>query len=227
MLTILMAHEMGHYIACRRWGIAATLPFFLPSPLLLGTFGAFIQIRVPVYNRRSLFDIGVAGPIAGFVVLLPVLVAGVWMSHVAPNAGGFFGTPLLLRVFEAIRFPGVAPENIMLHPVAVSAWAGLLATAVNLLPAGQLDGGHIVYALGGGQYLHRTVSRVTIGVLAVLGFFCSAWWIWAVLLFFFRRHPFIYDETPLGAGRLAIAIVALIILVLSLALAPVNTARLV
>jgi hypothetical protein len=225
VLLILVAHEMGHYVACQLWQVEASLPFFLPSPTLLGTLGAFIRIPSPIYSRRGLFDIGVFGPIAGFVVLLPFLAAGVWMSSVVPgvNASGtlVFGTPLLLRMFEWFRFPGVATQNISLHPVAMAAWAGLLATALNLLPAGQLDGGHIVYALGG-EFAHKVVSRTVIVVLAVLGFFCPAWWVWAVLLFFFRRHPLIYDQAPLGSKRATLAGIALAILIVSLALVPVE-----
>lgn len=225
VLLILFSHEMGHYIACRIWRVDATLPFFLPSPTLLGTLGAFIRIPSPIYSRRGLFDIGISGPIAGFVVLLPVLAAGVWLSRVVPgaNAAGslVFGTPLLLRLFEAIRFPGIPVQSISLHPVAMAAWAGLLATAVNLLPAGQLDGGHIVYALGG-ERAHKIVSRLVMLVLAGLGFFWPAWWLWAVLLFFFRRHPLIYDQAPLGRRRTTLAALALAILIVSLAVVPVE-----
>lgn len=223
VLLILIAHEMGHYIACRRWRVDATLPYFLPSPTLLGTLGAFIRIPSPIYSRRSLFDIGVSGPIAGFVVLFPFLAAGVWMSRVVhgvnPPGSLVFGTPLLMRMFEWLRFPGVAPQNISLHPIAMSAWAGLLATAINLLPAGQLDGGHILYALGG-EHTHKLVSRVMVGMLALLGFLYWAWWVWAVLMFFFRRHPLVYDQTPLGSRRVAIGGFALALFVISLAVVP-------
>lgn len=225
VLLILLSHEMGHYVACRFWRADASLPFFLPSPTLLGTLGAFIRIPSPIYSRRGLFDIGVSGPIAGFVVLLPVLAAGVTMSRVVSgvNATGalVFGTPLLLRLFETVRFPGVEVQSISLHPVAMAAWAGLLATAVNLLPAGQLDGGHIVYALGGEQ-VHKIVSRIVMLLLAGLGFFWPAWWLWAVVLFLFRRHPLIYDQAPLGRKRNTLAALALAILIVSLAVVPVE-----
>lgn len=220
VLAILLAHEFGHFIACQRWDVDATLPFFLPSPTLLGTLGAFIRIPAPIYNRRSLFDIGVSGPIAGFVVLLPFLAVGVWMSHVSPGANSndslIFGTPLLMRMFESVRFPHVEPVNIALHPVAVAAWAGLLATSINLLPAGQLDGGHILYAVGGTR-THRIASFLVIALLVLLAILISYWasLVWAVLLFFFRRHPLIYDNESLGKPRLAIAGLALAILVLS------------
>lgn len=225
LLLILVAHEMGHYVACRRWHVAATLPFFLPSPTLLGTLGAFIRIPTPIYNRRSLFDIGVSGPIAGFIMLIPFLLIGVWMSRVVPgvNATGSFafGTPVLMRGLELLRFPGVAAVNISLHPVAMAAWAGLLATSINLLPAGQLDGGHILYALGG-ERTHALVSRVVVVVLALFGFLYWPWWIWAVLMFFFRRHPLVYDQEPLGAKRAGLGAFALVLLVLSLAVVPVE-----
>ncbi|HZS53647.1 MAG TPA: site-2 protease family protein [Bryobacteraceae bacterium] len=225
VLLILVAHEMGHYVACRRWRVEATLPYFLPSPTLLGTLGAFIRIPSPIYNRRSLFDIGVSGPIAGFVVLLPFLMSGIWLSKVAPGMGATgafaFGTPLLMRIFEWIRFPGVAPQNISLHPIAMAAWAGLLATSINLLPAGQLDGGHILYALGG-ENAHKVVSRVVVVGLALLGFLYWPWWIWAVLMFFFRRHPLVYDEACLGQKRFVIGAFALGLLLISVAVVPVE-----
>lgn len=225
VLLILVAHEMGHYVACRLWRVDATLPYFLPSPTLLGTLGAFIRIPSPIYNRRSLFDIGVSGPIAGFVVLLPILAIGVWMSRVVPgvNVAGplVFGTPLLMRAVELLRFPGVAPQNISLHPMAMAAWAGLLATSINLLPAGQLDGGHILYAMGG-EKAHKIASQIMVGVLVLLGFLYWPWWIWAVLMFFFRRHPLVYDQTPIGGKRTAIGALALALFVISLAVVPVQ-----
>ncbi|MGA8028452.1 MAG: site-2 protease family protein, partial [Bryobacteraceae bacterium] len=146
LLVILLAHEIGHYVECRRWRVAASLPYFLPSPTLFGTLGAFIRIRSPIYRRESLFDIGVSGPLAGFIVLLPFLAAGVSMSRVIHDAGSqgtfVFGTPLILRFAEWLRFPGIPSSDLSLHPMAMAAWAGLLATAINLLPMGQLDGGH-------------------------------------------------------------------------------------
>jgi len=225
LLLILGAHEFGHYIACRRWGVDATLPFFLPSPLLLGTFGAFIRIRSPIYNRRSLFDIGVAGPLAGFIVLLPLLGFGIAESKVIPHiatSGDFvFGTPPLIRLMEWVRFPSVPPADIALHPFAQAAWGGLLATAINLLPIGQLDGGHILYAFVGPA--HKNVSRLFLLFLLPMGFFSISWLFWAVLLFFLGiRHPLVYDDTPLDRPRKLVALSALAVLVLSLSLTPVR-----
>jgi membrane-associated protease RseP (regulator of RpoE activity) len=225
LLLILLAHESGHYIACRRWRVDASLPYFLPSPTLFGTLGAFIRIRSPIYTRRSLFDIGVSGPLAGFLVLIPFLLAGIRMSRVVPGVGTrasvVFGTPLLLQILEWVRFPGVARSDILLHPMAIAAWAGLLATAINLLPIGQLDGGHILYAAFGPR-LHRVLSTVFVAVLVLLGFAYWPWWIGAVLMFLFgRRHPLVYDETPLDVYRLAVSMLALLLFLLCISIVPV------
>lgn len=225
LLLILLAHEFGHYFACRRWGVQATLPYFGPSPTLLGTVGAIILMRSPIYNRRSLLDIGASGPIAGFAVLSPFLVAGVWMSRVVPGIAArgpiAFGMPLLMRAVEWIRFPGIRAGDICLHPMAVAAWAGLLATAMNLLPAGQLDGGHIIYALLG-ERAHRLVTRILIVLLVVMGFLYWPWWIGGVVLFLIRRHPLIYDHEQLGTRRSAAGIAALLLFVVSIAIVPVQ-----
>lgn len=226
LLLILLAHEFGHYGLCRRWKIAATLPFFGPSPTLLGTIGAFIWIRSPIYRRRALFDVGVSGPLLGFLVLLPFLVVGIWNSKVCPGMDHVnefsFGTPLLMRVLERVRFPGVPPHWICLHPTAMAAWAGLLATAINLLPVGQLDGGHIIYAVFG-EKGHRIISLVVIGVLALGGVLYWPWVIWAIALFFVRRHPLIHDAEKLGPWRRTLAAAAVLLLILSLSVVPVRT----
>ena len=225
LMIILLAHEFGHYIACQRWRVDASLPYFLPSPTLFGTLGAFIRIRSPIYTRRSLFDIGVSGPLAGFAVLLPFLLAGIRMSRLVPAAGTrgsvVFGTPLLLQILEWLRFPGAARFDILLHPMAMAAWAGLLATAINLLPIGQLDGGHILYAAFGPR-LHRVLSTIFVAVLVLLGFAYWPWWIWAVVMFFFgRRHPLVYDDSPLDGYRVVVSIVALLLFLLSISIVPV------
>jgi membrane-associated protease RseP (regulator of RpoE activity) len=225
LMVILLAHEFGHYIACQRWRVDASLPYFLPSPTLFGTLGAFIRIRSPIYTRRSLFDIGVSGPLAGFVALMPFLVAGILMSRVVPGVGTrgsvVFGTPLLLHILQWLRFPGASRSDILLHPMAMAAWAGLLATAINLLPIGQLDGGHILYAALG-RRLHRVLSTIFVAVLVSLGFAYWPWWIWAVLMFFFgRRHPLVYDETPLDGYRIVVSILALLLFLLSISIVPV------
>jgi membrane-associated protease RseP (regulator of RpoE activity) len=225
LLLILLAHELGHYFASRRWQVEATLPFFLPSPFLLGTFGAFIRIKTPIYSRKALFDIGVSGPTAGFLVLLPLLATGIALSQTVPHlpAGGdiVFGTPLLIRVGEWLRFGSTPVEQVALHPFAQAAWAGLLATAINLLPIGQLDGGHILYALFGP--LHKMLSRIFVAVLVPMGYFSYSWLFWALLLLILGvRHPLVYDDEPLDRNRKSIAMAALLIFVLSISLTPVR-----
>lgn len=227
LLTILLSHEMGHYLTCLYYGVDASRPYFLPAPTLIGTFGAFIRIREPIYYKRVLFDIGIAGPLAGFAALLPPLIAGVAMSKVIPGIAErgdlVYGTPVILRVLEWITFPGIPAKDIYLHPVARAAWVGLLATALNLLPIGQLDGGHILYAFLGERC--RILSRVFVAALIPIGiFFSYSWLFWAGLLFFFgMRHPFIDDSTPMGPKRTALGWLALAILLLSFTLAPVRS----
>ncbi len=226
LLTILLAHEFGHYYACKYWRVKATLPFFLPSPTLLGTLGAFIKIQSPIYNRNVLFDIGASGPIAGFIVLIPFLILGVHWSrevpHLALHSDVVFGTPILLRLVEIVRFPGIPSMNISLHPMAMAAWAGLVATATNLLPAGQLDGGHILYAVLNHRG-HRISSSIFVALLLGMGFLYWPWWILALLLFLFgRRHPLVQDQTPVSGYRNFLSIVTLVIFGMSILLTPVE-----
>ncbi len=225
LLAILLAHEFGHYFACRRLHVDASLPYFMPAPTLIGTLGAFIRIRSPIYTRSSLFDIGFSGPIAGFLVLLPFLVIGVGLSHVIPGIaerGDFvFGTPLILRFAEWAWFPSAGTADIALHPIARAAWAGLLATAINLLPIGQLDGGHILFSFFAD--IHKPLSRFFSVLLLPLGIFYWPWVLWAVVLFFLgSRHPLIYDPTPLSPGRVKLGFAALIIFLVSFSVVPVR-----
>ena len=156
-----MAHELGHYLAAMYHRVDASLPYFMPSPFL-GTFGAFIRVRSPIYSKRVLFDIGAAGPLAGFVFLLPALSVGLAFSKVIPNIAhqGMmqFGAPGLEWLMERLIFPGVRSADIYLHPVARAAWIGMFATALNLLPIGQLDGGHILYSFF--PHRHKLVSKL-------------------------------------------------------------------
>lgn len=227
LLIILLAHEMGHYFTCLRYRIDASLPYFLPAPTLIGTLGAFIRIRSPIYTRRALFDVGVAGPLAGFVFLIPALIVGLALSRVYPGIaaqGDFvFGTPLILRVLETLFFPGVPTADISLHPVARAAWVGILATALNLLPIGQLDGGHILYAFVGRS--HKLLSRIFVGALVPIGIFFSwSWLVWAtVLALFGLRHPMIFDNAPMGPVRTRLAWCALAMLILCFTLAPIKS----
>jgi membrane-associated protease RseP (regulator of RpoE activity) len=227
LMTILLAHELGHYFACRYYGIDASLPYFLPFPLPpIGTMGAFIRIRSPIYTRQALFDVGIAGPLAGFVVLVPALLIGIAESKIIPGIAQrgelIFGIPAIQRIFEWIIFPHVRSADILLHPIARAAWVGILATALNLLPIGQLDGGHILYAFAGRR--HKLLSRIFVVALIPLGIFYSpSWFVWAALLFFFAlRHPVIYDITRLDKNRVALGIAALVIFLLTFTLAPLR-----
>lgn len=225
LLLILLAHEFGHWFACAWHGVRASLPYFLPAPTLIGTFGAFIRFRSAVHNRRQLFDIGVAGPIAGFVFLIPALGIGLALSRVVPgiaSSGEFVsGTPLLLRWAEAFVFPGVSPADISLHPIARAAWVGLLATSLNLLPIGQLDGGHIVYAFAGDR--HRQVATAAVAAMIPLGFLYWPWWVWAAILFLVgRKHFHVFDQAPLDRRRVLLLIVAALIFAVSFIPAPLQ-----
>jgi membrane-associated protease RseP (regulator of RpoE activity) len=219
LLTILMAHEMGHYLACVYYRIDASLPYFLPAPTLTGTLGAFIRIHSPIYSKRILFDIGIAGPIAGFIFLLPALSVGLALSKVVPGiatTGSFHpGTPIILDLLQKLIFPGVGANDLYLHPVVRAGWVGLLATAMNLLPVGQLDGGHIIYAVSPAR--HKLISRIIIGCLVLLGAFYGYEWIVLALILFFlgRKHPVIYDPESIGPTRTRFAVLALIIFLLS------------
>jgi membrane-associated protease RseP (regulator of RpoE activity) len=224
LLTILMAHELGHYLAAMYHRVDASLPYFLPSPFL-GTFGAFIRVRSPIYSKRALFDIGASGPLAGFVFLLPALSVGLAFSKVIPgieHQGSLhFGVPGFEWLLEHLIFPGVASSDIYLHPVARAAWVGMFATALNLLPIGQLDGGHILYSLFPRR--HRTISTVLCVLLLPLGKFWLGWLLWAILLFWLgRRHPGIYDYSDLGAGRRQLAWIALAVFILCFTFVPIG-----
>jgi membrane-associated protease RseP (regulator of RpoE activity) len=224
LLAILMAHEMGHYLAALYHRVDASLPYFLPSPFL-GTFGAFIRVRSPIYSKRELFDIGVAGPLAGFVFLLPALAVGLAFSKVIPGieqqSAIQFGAPGLEWLLERLIFPGVPAANLYLHPVARAAWVGMFATCMNLLPIGQLDGGHILYSFFPER--HRTVSKVLCIALLPLGKLWLGWLVWgAILLWLGRRHPLILDTGDLGPGRRKLGWIALAIFVLCFTFRPIG-----
>ena len=208
LLLILLAHEMGHYVACCYYRVDATLPFFLPAPTLIGTLGAFIRIRSPIYTKKALFDIGVA---------LSKIIPGI-----ADRGELIFGIPPIQHLLQTVIFPGVAASDVSLHPVARAAWVGALATALNLLPIGQLDGGHILYSIAGRR--HKLLSRIFVLVLIPIGIFYSySWLLWAAILFLLgMRHPSIHDATELGPGRRKLGLLALVIFVLSFTLTPVR-----
>jgi len=224
LLFILVCHEMGHYWACRYYAIDCTPPYFLPAPTFIGTFGAFIRFRSPVKSRRELFDVGIAGPLAGFIAMIPVLGIGLAYSKVLPGIAQqgevHFGAPLMLRFAELAVFPGVPEQDVYLHPVARAAWVGLLATALNLLPIGQLDGGHLIYAMFGER--HRAISTAFIAAIALLGFVYWPWWVWAPIFWFWgRRHFAVFDLEPLGRGRRQLFCVAAAVFILCFIPAPV------
>lgn len=226
-LFILLCHELGHYLTSRRYGLPTSPPFFLPAPIAIGTFGAFIRIRAPIRGKRQLFDIGIAGPLAGFVALLPFLVYGVAHSRPAPLAAitspPDLAVVLLLPgkclAFELVTrwFHGPLPAGTVLdlHPFALAAWFGLLATAINLLPLGQLDGGHILYAVAGGA--QRRLALPLWLALGLAGVYWTGWLVWCVIVLVMGlRHPPVRDESePLDRGRRALAWVALAIFVLA------------
>ena len=237
ILAILGAHEFGHYYACRYYGVDASLPYFLPAPLpLTGTLGAFIRIRQPIPTKRQLFDIGIAGPIAGFLVAVPVLLAGMSLSRVVPIPPDFqgveLGEPLLFKVVSWLQW-GTPPEgySINMHPMAFAAWFGLLATALNLFPIGQLDGGHISYAVLGRK--STLVTGAMVLCLIGLTFVSSSWTVWTMLtigmlLIFGPRHPRTIDEdVPLDRSRLLLAVFALIMFILCFTPAPIEPLDLV
>jgi membrane-associated protease RseP (regulator of RpoE activity) len=233
ILAILGAHEFGHYYACRYYRVDASLPYFLPAPLpLTGTLGAFIRIRQIIPGKRELFDIGIAGPIAGFLVAIPVLLVGMSLSRVTAlpaDTSGFveLGEPLLFKAI-AYLFYGTPPEgySINMHPMAFAAWFGLLATALNLFPIGQLDGGHISYAVLGRWSTFVTLATVV--ALIGLTFISSSWLVWTVLtvvmlVAFGPRHPRTIDEdVPLDSGRLWLALGALVMFVICFTPAPIE-----
>src|SRR5439155_17001543 len=211
---------------CLYYRLDASLPYFLPSPFLTGTFGAFIRIRSPIYYNQVLFDVAVGGPLAGFVFLLPALAVGLAFSKVIPgiaNEGSVrYGVPALLWMLEKLIFPGVATSDIYLHPVARAAWIGMLATAWNLLPIGQLDGGHVVYSLVRSRY--KLLTWIFLGLLVALGIqFWPGWLFWAVLLFLFgRRHPPIVDPASIGSGRKKLAWITLLIFLICFTYLPLD-----
>ena len=220
LLSILLAHELGHYLTCRHYGIHATYPYFIPAPTLIGTLGAFIRIKSPIVTRRELFDIGISGPLAGFVIAIPALAMAIHLSKAGPPASApdsiTLGNPLALILLAKLLRAGMNPAAMTLHPAGCAAWVGLFATTLNLLPVGQLDGGHILYAIIGDK--QRNISRGFLLVLLPLGIFCwMGWIVWGVILFFLGlRHPVLLDPTEtLGRGRKILALVAALILALT------------
>jgi membrane-associated protease RseP (regulator of RpoE activity) len=233
LLTILTAHEMGHYLACRYYGVRATLPFFIPAPplFLAGTFGAFIKMKSPIPSRRALFDIGLAGPLAGFVALLPIALAGVLTLQPAAHQSGpgviIFNDPLLFQLIG--KLTGANLLDASPNPFYLAAWIGLLVTSLNLMPVGQLDGGHGTFAVFG-QRAHKVIGRfafVVVAVTSVLGFIwhgSPSGFLYTVLLAVMLkvRHPAPEELEPLSSGRRMVAVVTLIVFALSFVPFPIT-----
>lgn len=236
LLVILLAHEMGHFYYCVRYGVYATLPFFIPAPTLIGTLGAFIRIKSAIRSRAALFDIGIAGPVAGFAVSTVTLFFAMALSRPVPMASTDqdfrIGYPLIFGAVHSILghfglgAPGIPLSGIYLHPIAIAAWVGMFATALNLLPGGQLDGGHIIYALF--PRAHKWVTRISISLLVPLGAFWPGWWVWAVLLGVSgMRHPQVAPWPHMDARRKWLGLFALAMLVLTFVPIPFREAALI
>ena len=229
LLLILGTHEMGHYLVSRRHHLDVTLPYFIPAPpipFIIGTFGAFIRIRSPIKDKRALLDVGCAGPLTGVLVSIPVIFIGLKLSAVTVMGGGgetlTLGEPLLFKLLSWLALGSMTPEqNVILHPVAFAGWIGLLVTALNLIPVGQLDGGHVAYALF--PDYHRSISLGVLGLLVVCGvIFWQGWLFWAVLLAFLGwRHPPPYQFwVPLDRRRRVLGIITIVVFVLTFTPAP-------
>ena len=220
IMGILLAHEMGHYLTAIAYRMKATLPHFIPFPFsLVGTLGAFILIKSPFPHRRSLIDVGLAGPFAGFLVTIPALLIGIAQSRPGPpSEGGFtLGEPILFQIMSSWIWPSIPGDQVLyISPVGLAAWFGLLATAINLIPIGQLDGGHATYALFRAG-AHR-ISRVAFILLFPMAYFGPTWLVWAFLSFLLgvrRPHPpTLYDSHPLPRSRKIMGIAGYIVFIL-------------
>lgn len=220
LMLILLSHELSHYFASRAHNTHATLPYFIPAPSIIGTFGAFIKMKSPIITRRALIDIGASGPIAGFIISFFASTIGLYFSEIIKTDGSSaltLGDSILFSTLSRLII-GIPPSgyDVLLHPVAFAGWIGFFVTALNLIPVGQLDGGHIAYALLGG--LHRHFSIALVGILAILGiFYWEGWGIWAILLLILglKHPPVLYWESPLDPKRKLISFISLAIFVLT------------
>jgi len=236
LLAILLAHEMGHYLFCRYYGIRATLPFFIPAPTLIGTMGAVIRIKGRIESRAALFDIGIAGPIAGFVIAVATLAVSLTLSKPLvpgmPPSDLRIGLPeifyyvhdILRTVMPAHAIAALPLSRVYLHPTAIAAWVGMYATALNLLPSSQLDGGHIVYALA--PAAHRLISLITVAALVYLGWFNYVWWFWAGLIVAMNILTWRHEQAPeyptLPRNRWVLGLFALAMLLLTISISPLQ-----
>lgn len=227
IMGILFAHEMGHYISSKIHGVDATLPYFIPAPTLIGTFGAVIRMKSPITSKRALFDIGIAGPLSGFIIAVPAIIYGIKLSrHVSdlPREGGLFlGEPLIMKIIYKIFYPEAPSEfTLLLHPIAFAAWFGILATAFNLFPIGQLDGGHILYSVLGRK--SEIFGKIFVLVLIAMGImFWEGWLLWAgIIIIIGTKHPPVYEGESLDGKRKFLAIIALLMFILSFTPTPVR-----
>lgn len=223
LLGILLAHEMGHFLYALKHRVYATLPFFIPAPTPVGTFGAFIQIRSRFPSLAALFDIGIAGPIAGFALAVPLGFIGLALSQPLPP-----DSPALMQLGHPLVFHGLfalvggfeAPlSQMLLHPVAIAAWIGMLATAFNLIPGGQLDGGHIIYAVRPEWHKPSTLAAMLF-LLPMATFFWLGWLVWILGLWLTRRHPYVTEYPPLNPPRRSAALAGIALFVLTFTPAP-------
>ncbi len=226
IMTILLGHEMGHYFASKAHKTKATLPYFIPAPSIIGTFGAFIKMKSPILTRKALIDIGAAGPLVGFVLSLIACIIGLNMSQlipVSPEDDMFvLGDSILFSILVKIII-GSVPEgyDVLLHSIAFAGWIGLFVTSMNLLPVGQLDGGHIAYALFG--RLHAYISRAFLIAIAILGaFYWYGWLVWSLLLLFLGvdHPPIMIWEERLSKSRQIIGMLSFIVFILTFIPAP-------
>lgn len=227
LMFILLAHEMGHYLYARHYRVYATPPFFIPFPSLIGTLGAFIRIKGPIPNRTALFDIGIAGPIAGFIPSCAAVLVGLSLSHPLMFTGAQVdnepGFPLAFRLAARLLNLDVPLTSLSLHPIAVAGWVGMFATALNLLPGGQLDGGHILFSVF--PKLHRWISLAVVFALIPLAKYCwMGWMVWAVVLWLTSHHPSIPSRPKISPGRKWLALFAILMLGLAFTPTPITGA---
>jgi membrane-associated protease RseP (regulator of RpoE activity) len=237
LISILLAHELGHFFACRYYGMRCTPPYFIPAPIsIAGTLGAFIKIKSQFLNRRALFDIGVAGPLAGFIFAIPALWIGISHSQLIPKGSLgtgalIFGEPIVFRLFGALAL-GYSPHthDMIAHPIAMAAWVGILATSLNLLPIWQLDGGHICYAILG-RSLQKKISIISVILLILLSLLSlpiPAYLLFALLLLIiglrlrFYHPPTLMEEEKLGSKRFCVGLLALLILIVCFTPVPIS-----
>lgn len=221
LMIILLSHELSHYFTSRRHGVKATLPYFIPAPTIIGTFGAFIKMKSPIVTRKALIDIGASGPIAGFIISVIATIIGLRVSEVVSvtmTQGALSLGDSILFSFLSRAISGVTPadHDILLNPVAFAGWIGLFVTSINLIPVGQLDGGHIAYALLGEKHIRLSFALVFLMVLLGL-LLWEGWFVWAILLLLLglRHPPVIYWEVPLDSKRKFIGWLALVIFILT------------